>query len=81
MTLEAILPSAMASSIPVTVTVCATFQSPLVKVSVAGKAVASDRSDALTEITTSVSGWASSTTVKLAVVPVSDTVSGPPTTV
>ena len=80
-TVEAMLPSTIASSTPVTVTLWATFQLPVVKVSKAGPAVASPGSEAVIENTTSEVGWRSSTTVKVPVVPVSDTVIGPPATV
>ena len=78
---EAMLPSTIRSSTPVTVTLWATFQSPVVKVSEAALTVASPGSEAVIENTTSEVGWRSSTTVKVPVVPVSDTVIGPPATV
>ncbi len=74
------LPSTRSSSTPVTVTVCATFQLPLVNVSlsVSGPTVASPLSPLVTNNTTSlVAGCAVSATVNAAVVPVSLTESAP----
>ena len=69
-----ILPSIILSSTPVTVTVCALSQLPFVNVKFAADTVASPVSPDVTLITTSLSGCASNTTVKVAVVPVSATV-------
>ena len=49
---EVMVPSMMVSFAPVTVTVCAEFQFPEVKVRVAGDTVASPVSPDVTEITT-----------------------------
>ena len=68
------LPSIKLSSAPVTVTVCAVSQSLLEKVNCAGATVASPVSADETLSTTSEEGWASSTTVKVAVDPPSETV-------
>ena len=67
------LPSTRLSSTPVTVTVCAALQVIGVNVSEATLTVASPVSALLTRITTFESGSASRTTVKVSVVPVSDT--------
>ena len=74
---DEIVPSMMLSSTPVTVTVCAVFQLAFVKVR-ALVTVASPVS--LDEIakTTSESGCAFRTTVKVSVVPVSATLVDPP---
>ena len=74
---EVMVPSMMVSFAPVTVTVCAEFQFPEVKVRVAGDTVASPVSPDVTEITTFEAGWAFSTTVKVSVVPVSATLVDP----
>ena len=65
------MPSSTASSAPVTVTVCAVFQVPVVKVSAAGATVPSLVSLEVTAIVTSAVGWALSTTVNVAVPPAS----------
>lgn len=62
-------PSASASSTPVTVTVCATFQFTLVKVSEAGETVPSVVSLEASGTVTSPCGWRPSFTVKVAVAP------------
>ena len=62
----------MSSSTPVTVTVCGVFQLALVKVR-ALVTIASPVSFETIINTTSLSGWASRTTVKVSVVPVSAT--------
>ena len=67
-------PSTKLSSTPVTVTVCGVFQLPFVNVKFSADTVASPVSPDVTLITTSLSGCASNTTVKVAVVPVSATV-------
>ncbi len=67
-------PSTRASSIPVTVTVCAVSQFPLVKVKVEADTVVSPVSAEVMDKTTSDDGWASSTAVNVAVVPDSLTV-------
>ena len=67
-------PSILASSIPVTVTVWALFQLPVVNVREALSTVASSVSSEVTLITTFELGWASNTTVNVSVVPVSETV-------
>ena len=61
------LPSSRSSLIPATVTVCALFQLPLVNVSSAVSTMASPVSPEVTEITTSLAGWAVSTTVNVSV--------------
>ena len=66
---RAILPSATASSTPVTVTVWATFQLALVKVSPAGATVPSVASLELSAMSTSAMGCEVSATVKVAVPP------------
>ena len=71
-----IVPSIMLSSMPVTVTVCGVFQLALVKVR-ALFTVASPVSFEAIINTTSVSGCASRTTVKVSVVPVSATLVEP----
>ncbi len=63
------LPSITASSTPVTVTVCAVFQSAEVKVSGVGLTVPSVGSLLLRARVTSALGWVVSTTVKVAVPP------------
>ena len=67
------MPSTRVSSTPVTVTGCAAFQVAGVNVSEETSTVASPVSPLETRITTLESGSASSTTVKVSVVPVSDT--------
>ena len=67
-------PSTKLSSTPVTVTVCGVLQFPFVNVNSAASTVASPVSPDVTLITTSLSGCAPKTTVKVAVVPVSATV-------
>ena len=67
-------PSTALSATPVTVTVWAEFQLPVVKVKEEGETVASSVSSEDTSITTFESGWASKTTVNVSVVPVSETV-------
>ena len=62
------------SSTPVTVTVCAESQSPVVNVKLAGETVASPVSPEVTSITTLPTGCTSNTTVKVAVPPASVTV-------
>src|SRR5215467_2090213 len=64
-------PSSTWSFTPVTVTVCATFQSAAVNVRFATSTVPSATLLELTGITTSAAGWLSSTTVKLALPPAS----------
>ncbi len=71
----------MLSSAPVTVTVCAVFQLAEVKVRDAGLTVASPTSPLLTLKTTLEFGGASSTTVKVSVVPDSSTWVDPPDSV
>ena len=71
------MPSMRLSSTPLTVTVCAEFQFPEVKVRVAGDTVASPVSPDVIEITTFEAGCALSTTVKVSVVPVSATLVDP----
>ena len=61
----------MASSTPVTVTVCAVFQLAGVNVSDAGATVPSVRSQELSPTVTSAVGWVLSTTVNVAVPPAS----------
>ena len=65
------MPSTRSSFTPVTVTVWAMSQFADVKVRVDGETVASPVSPEVTSITTSVAGWASNTTVKVSVDPVS----------
>ena len=72
--MEAWLPSAKRSFTPVRVTVWAVFQLLGVKVRVVGATNASSALSPLTDSTTSLLGWALSATVKLSVVPDSDTV-------
>ena len=67
-------PSATESSTPVTVTVWALFQLPLVKVRVEADTVASPVSADVTDKTTSDAGWVSSTAVNVPVEPASLTV-------
>ena len=74
---EVCAPSTRLSSTPVTVTVCAEFQFPDVKVS-ALVTVASPVSPEVTARTTFDAGCAFSTTVKVSVVPVSATLVDPP---
>jgi len=74
---EAMVPSMMLSFTPVTVTVCAEFQFPEVKVS-GLFTVASPVSLDVILSTTFEAGWAFSTTVKVSVVPVSATLVDPP---
>ena len=74
---EVMVPSMMLSFTPVTVTVCAEFQFPEVKVS-GLFTVASPVSLDVMLITTFEAGWAFSTTVKVSVVPVSATLVDPP---
>ena len=69
-----ILPSIILSSTPVTVTVCALFQFAFVNVKLDADTVASPVSPDVTLITTSLSGCAPNTTVKVAVLPPSVTV-------
>src|SRR6266446_341765 len=69
------LPSTFGSSTPVTVTVCATFQFAVVKVSDAGATVPSVRSLDDNPIVTFADGWAFKTTVNVAVPPASVVVS------
>ena len=71
-------PSVRASSIPVTVTDCATFQLPGEKVRLVGVASTSPGSSLAIVSTTSERGSASRTTLKMSCVPVSDTVVEPP---
>ena len=66
-------PSILASSTPVTVTVWALFQLPVVNVREEGDTVASSVSPEVTLITTFELGWASNTTVNVSVVPLSTT--------
>ena len=73
---EAILPSMMLSSTPVTVTVCGVSQFPFVKVRVL-VVVASPVSDEEIDRTTSESGCASRTMVNVSVVPDSSTAVDP----
>ena len=61
------VPSSRVSSTPVTVTVCAVFQSAAVKVRLAGATVPSPVSLEVRAMVTSAVGWALSTTVKVAV--------------
>ena len=70
---ELTVPSRAESSAPVTVTVCALSQFPLVNVKFAGLTVASPVSPEVTVKTTSVKGALSKTTVKLSVPPASVT--------
>ena len=67
-------PSTALSATPVTVTVWALFQLPVVNVREALSTVASSVSSEVTLITTFELGWASNTTVNVSVVPVSETV-------
>ncbi len=67
-------PSTRASSIPVTVTVCAVSQLALVKVKVEADTVVSPVSAEVMDKTTSDDGWAPKTAVNVAVVPDSLTV-------
>ena len=67
-------PSTKASSIPVTVTVCAVSQLALVKVKVEADTVVSPVSAEVMDRTTSDDGWAPKTAVNVAVVPDSLTV-------
>ena len=69
--LYAMSPSSRASSTPVTVTVCATFQFPLVKMRLAGLTVPSVGLLELRAIVTSAVGSVVSTTVNVAVPPAS----------
>ena len=62
------LSSSTQSLIPVAVTVCGVFQLAAVKVSVAGLTVTSPVSAEVTEIWTSLVGWASRTTLNVSVV-------------
>ena len=77
---EVMFPSMMLSFTPVTVTVCAEFQFPEVKVS-GLFTVASPVSLDVMLSTTFEAGWAFSTTVKVSVVPVSATLVDPPDSV
>ena len=61
----------MASSTPVTVTVCATFQSAAVNVTLAGETVPSDVSSLVSAIATSAVGLLPRTTVNVALPPAS----------
>jgi len=72
------LPSVAESSTPVTVTVWAVSQLELVNVSAAGATVASPVSPDDTFMTTSLVGWALSTTVNVSVVTDSETTVEPP---
>src|SRR5438093_741435 len=69
------LPSTIASSTPVTVTVCARFQFTVVNVSDAGATVPSVRSLDDNPIVTFAVGWLVKTTVNVAVPPASVVVS------
>ena len=77
MIVEPIVPSTKLSFTPVTVTVCAVFQFPAVKVS-GLFTVASPVSLEVTVKTTSEIGWAFRTIVKVSVVPASETLVDPP---
>ncbi len=67
----AMLPSTTRSSTPVTVTVWATFQLTVVKVTLAGATVPSVRSLLVSPTVTFAVGWVSRTTVNVAVPPAS----------
>src|SRR5690349_19186796 len=78
---ETTSPSSTASSTPVTVTVCATFQVVAVNVSETGPTLASAVFEAASGTVTTPVGCDARMIVKLAADPASVTVSGPPVTV